>query len=931
MRWRLRRLWPLALGSAGLLVGAAAGVRPQETAPPQPGVASEDVERLISQLGDDEWQRREQAMRELFARGPEIVSWLERRLSDEPDPEIRRRLCYLLDNIVPPDRAVLVVRAAPELNLEPGTIITHVGSRRVRNQSELRQRLSEARGGAVLRVRGPEGPREVGPLEMQQLVELADYAAPRGQVLAQALRLYATGLAEQSYALLRSLPQPIPESELSEPLHARIAYTAGDGTGAMALLARHAESVRPSGADWDSPSFLDLRGPGKAPLHLEWALTTQAGPEYYATRNDPDLRVQRILLPAGRYVDALHLTVGYWWRRYRGALSADEEANRVAGNQLAVAAWMLHGLDLLSECCRLIEPRSVILRQSRRGTQKWVRCETDAWLPFFAGDARQALDGFGDDALDILLHPPSADDLRVLTRNPQAAARVAFFLYQFPDDPRLEKGLLGVSQHTHPALTDYVDWMLYALQEHNQAAVRRDLHALLPHIPDQRVLPYARAVALLEYVQSQPDAEVLRTARRRLAAAPAGEERDLWTALVDALLHLSESRALEARRALLPLRDRAEAAALWHTAAFLAEPPAAAAEHAALRRLLLAVPLGSTGQQWLILARDRRLLRFDTRAGLLTALERPTPTWFPNPRTWPWVGREQRSGRVWVYCRRRVLEIASGGAEELVRLNIRTADIPAFDRWVGPQFSALAAALDGAPVGGAENGEFLRAELKANGEFCADPDLPEIGMIEALPQAPRLVHVALRGGPHLLIDTATGRAWSSAWIADRLGPGASAAGGGRRPGLAFFAQALGEPAADGSPIVMLMSDQGLLRFELGAERLSRIALPGPTPHPSLIPESTPYERRDPRFFYCARTPEDGGQVYRLTLADGKVEEVDMINEALPAHYYDVRLRSGIRSAVNRRLQEAGLPELETFIEDAARTVARWAAQQEPQP
>jgi hypothetical protein len=130
---------------------------------------------------------------------------------------------------------------------------------------------------------------------------------------------------------------------------------------------------------------------------------------------------------------------------------------------------------------------------------------------------------------------------------------------------------------------------------------------------------------------------------------------------------------------------------------------------------------------------------------------------------------------------------------------------------------------------------------------------------------------------------------------------------------------------------MLMSNQGLIRFDLGTEQLTRIALPGADPYPPLVPESTPYERRDPRYVYCARLPEDGGQVLRLTLTDGSVEELDMINEALPAHYYDIRLRVDIRDALDRRLREAELPGLEPFIADAIETVARRPSEQAEEP
>lgn len=909
------------------LVGGASLLAPmlayaQEAVATRPDRPADAIDVLVDQLGDEDYTRREQATRDLFTHGPAILPRLRARLTRESDPEIRHRLRYLIENASPPQRAVTVVSAAPDSSLHPGLVITHANSRRVPDRSFLREQLLRSPQGVLLRVRGPVGPREVGPVAISQLTELSDYVAPRGETLANVIRLYATGYAEQACQLLSELPAPIPENELSRPLQARITYTAGDGAAALALMADREDEVRAIGTDWNTPSYFDLRGPGKAPLHLEWTLSTRAGPEFYATRNDPDLRIQRILVPARRYADALHLAAGYWWRDYRDRLGADDNTNHVAGNQLAVAAWMLSELDLRSECCRLIEPRSAILRQARRGTRKWIRVETDAWLPFLAGDARAALDGCYEDALDVLRRPPRPTDHGVLTRNPRVAARVAFFLYQFPGDQRVEKALQTVCRHEHPGLTDYLDWMLYALTESNQDTIRRDLQAALPHLPDQQVLPYAVAVALLEYVQPQPDQEVLHAARQRVLSLPSDTEHRLWSAIIDALLDLSTARPAEARRALLPFRDRAETSVLWHTAGFLADSPPSAANHAALRRPALAVPMGPAREHWLILGRDRRLMHFDTIANLLTALDRPTPTWFPSPLTWPWIGREEASGRVWTYGRRRVIEVSRDPEHRALRVNLKTAHIPAFNQSIAPQFSQFAETLALVSTPPGESSDFLRSEIKTHHEYVADPDLPELGMIRPVPNAPQVVHVALRGGPHLLIDTATGRSWTSQWIAEQLRLS--------EPPV-FFTQALREPATDDSPILMLMSDQGLIRFELGPERAIRVALPGSEPYPPLIPESTPYDRRDPRYVYCARLPEDGGQVYRLRIADQTVEEMDMINQALPAQYYDLRLRSEIRAAIDRRFAQSQLPDLQTLITDAIGTVSNWTQPQENQP
>src|SRR5262249_27082502 len=156
-------------------------------------------------------------------------------------------------------------------------------------------------------------------------------------------------------------------------------------------------------------------------------------------------------------------------------------------------------------------------------------------------------------------------------------------------------------------------------------------------------------------------------------------------------------------------------------------------------------------------------------------------------------------------------------------------------------------------------------------DCVADPDLPELGRIESLRQDPRIVQATVRGGPHLLFDTKTGKAWTSLWMAQKLGL--------PRPPI-FFAQALWPGEDGGEPTVLLLSDQGLIRFDIGAEALMRIPLPGEPQFPALIPEDVPYERRDPTWAYFAMMPDAGGRVFRMETASGRVEAVDLVNEAL---------------------------------------------------
>lgn len=917
-RFPFLRCRPARVALVAVLIGLSQPGRAQDE-PPAKFVPVADsaptIEELVRQLGDESYVRRAEATRRLIAIGPRIEAELRRLARFEDDPEIRRRLRFIVENLAPPERAVLVVRPGPGSDLAPGDLITRANGRRVRDADELRRLLENAPEASVLQVIGPGGPEDRGPLTLGQVGEVLDYRAPRGPTLAAALRLYADGLAEQAYELLASVRGPIPESEFSPLLRARIAFTAGYQSAAEEILRDRVEAVRPEGTGgmlWGGPSLLDLAGPGEAPFHLELMLFERGGPAAYERGGDPDLRVQRVLVPARRYGDALLASAQLWWTRYRERLGRSSDDNIAAGNMLAVVGWMLSEMDLLSECCWLIRPRSAILAFT------WIRVQTDAWLAFLAGQERQALDSFYEDARQVLQRQLGPQHAQSLTRNPVVAATVAFFLYQFPDDPRPREALDLVNAPGHPAILAYLEWMLFALTERNSDAIRRHAAQILPNLDDRQALFGARAVALLEYVRDQPQDEVLLAARQRIAQAGSDLDHVLWTAIVDALRHLSAQRPTQALEVLTPFADRREVATLLSTARFLAEPPASADRHDLLTRPLLVAPLGHSGQEWLVLARDHRLFHFDAAQGRLAPLERPTPSWFPGPLNWPWVGRHEKSGRTWVYDRRRLVELTPGRPHPL-RLNLKHGEIGPFDRHVAPFFPLLADAIAAAPFEAGEAGEFLRREVQAHAEFVTDPDLPEIGWIEALPEDARVLHVALRGGPHLLVDVTSGRAWTSIWIAQQLGLDSP---------LTFFARAA-RPSGTNPPLVLLMSNHGLIRFDLGAQTLTRLPLPGPQAHPAVIPEDVPYTRRDARFVYCARLPEEGGQVFRLHVADSRVEAVDLVNESLPPGYYAVRSRAALRAYLDQRLQGAGLPPLQELLIDARQVVERW--QQELQP
>ena len=190
-------------------------------------------------------------------------------------------------------------------------------------------------------------------------------------------------------------------------------------------------------------------------------------------------------------------------------------------------------------------------------------------------------------------------------------------------------------------------------------------------------------------------------------------------------------------------------------------------------------------------------------------------------------------------------------------------------------------------------------------------------MIRVLPNDERIVHVAMRGGPHLLLDTTTEKVWTSLWIAEQLGLATPPR---------FLAQASCEQA---SPVVFLLSDVGLIRFDVAREKLARLELPGDEPYPALVPEYCPYQRRDPRWIYCARLPQDGGKVFRVVVADNHVESLEMVNEALPRDYYAIRTRSEIREQIDTMFAQAGLPPLREFIADTERRVLEYAEEALP--
>ncbi len=899
-----------ALPAHGLAPGQSAESAPATTrAAPDEALAT-----LLQQLGADDYNVREEATRALLRRGPSIGDWVQRQIAGTDDPEVRRRLLFVLDNLVLPAHAVIVVRAEENSDLRPGDLITHVHARRVAGVSDLRQALASSPAGAIVRVFGADGPREAGPVTNFDLISLLDYVAPRGATVAEAVRLFSEGYAERADELIQTLPGSIPEAELGPTLAGVIACAAGRTSTAIELLRATAGRARPpqgSGSAWSSPSYLDLIAPTKAPYHLEYQLLSMGTPPLYDDRGDPDLRVQRVLVPARRSADALQRAASLWRELHRDRLGLSEEVDRIAGNQLAVCGWMLSELGLLSECCRMIEPRSRILRQALYGSRKWLRVETDAWLPLLAGNPAAALDLFFDDALDVLRMPPGPRDSDVLVRNPQVAARVGLFLALAGDAERADEALEAVRQYGHPYLRDYAWWLLFGLNERNEAMVRKQLQTLLPVCSDNDAIWLGQALARLEYVQAKPDRAILLAARQRVAAVSFSEECSTALAEIDALRALLNDAAPGAGPAASGGSDVALPAALAATLRFRSTPPATAAGDNGLRAALLILPLDTDAKRFLVLSRERRLMQFDATNGTWSALADLPEDWFPGPLNWPWLNREPATGRAWLYDRRRVLEL--GAAARPLRMNIATDDIGPFDRMVGRCFSQLADALADSQSPAGENSEFLRADTRSHQPYVADADLPELAWVRPVANEGRYVHVAMRGGPHLLLDATGAHVWSSHWFAQALSLSCDPR---------FFVYAPPADAQSGGAL-LLLSDQGIIRFRPDEQRAERLAIPGDKPGGSIIPEDAPYPRRDPRFAYFAQLPSDGGQVYRLRWSDGTIERVDLINEALPPGYERLFTRQELRSQLDLQLRSAGYAGLEDLISDTTAVVDRW--------
>lgn len=892
-----------AVGATVLMLLTAWAASPPQAQPP---ADQADLTQLLNQLGDASWQVRQRATGRLIGRGPAILPWVERRLEEVTDPEVRQRLEYVRENCRPPEQGAVVLRTIGGTRVTAGDIITAVDG----------EPLTPANAGALLeggqsliraRVRGLEGDF-VAELAAVGLPTHVFGQADVGRHLSAMARELDAGDGPAAYAALQELRDLGLEQRAPLALRAVVCYAGGQREEGLTLVNSELRLARPDLSwgytVWDAPSPLDIGITGTAPYELEWTLWQTRDPAGRGMEGDPDVTVQRVFVRADRYVVALARSVELWATLYPPlnedgtGLAEPLGRSRImeAGNVLAGVGVHCHALGLYSECERLIEPRSRLLRALISNIPKWLRVRTDAWLAFFEGDTLAALESFYPAARTVLAAPLDEDHQAVLTQNPDVASSIAFFLYQFPDDERVRDMRVLMTDELRGAVAGrsaYVRWMSRAVRRENYAAIARDM-ATFSLRPAEQFDPL-----VIAFAAPQPQ----RIAAEWLPGGPAGEQADVPAPLIGL------ARAFDAltsgRPVAVPAADDEAEAARWlgrlpETSAWWLDPPEVARGDAALEKPLAVARLGVTGERWLAVSRDHELVLLDLETGERRGLPRPTPSWFPAPTNWPWLGREESTGRVWVYGRRRVMEVNADGSYGL-RANIDFEMAREFDWVVGPAFSTFAEAVAATSTPAGETGAYWRADLRANVEYTADPNLPEVGWLGPVAHGAGLYHVALRGGPHLLVDTDGGWVLSSQSLAQD--------GGAERP-AAFFP--IGVVGYEGERVV-LASDRGLFVVDVAQRAVRRVALPGDAPYPALVPEDMPLHRHEHGRVYVARLPAEGGRVYRYDAATDEVEAVDLVNIALPPAYYHVMSRAQVRALVNAALLERGLDELEMVI------------------
>lgn len=911
----------IALG--GLLIM----VNPAQADPNQ---LSSHVEQLAAEVHHD----REAAMVALLSLGPEIRSEIEVALRQADDPEVRRRLRYVLEHVSPPQSGLIVLNTTKASVIRPGDIITHIDGRKVSSETNLNQ-IGIMQREVTLQLWSSSGPRTVRVTDLNHVRSTLNYERATGDQLAGMIRDYAQGFPERAAEQLESNPSLRRSQQLSQEFRIVLDFANGRRNTALQPILDDSNIsrtwIRPSeqrqfnrpGTIWDLPAPIDLKSPIETPFQLEWELWQNAGPQASVFRSDPDVRVQRVLVPANRHLDALVSCAAIWWNNYQGrdlfTIPQSESINK-AGNMLAVVSWMAWELDLLSECSRLIEPRSRVLRRLVRATngppiKKWLRVHTDAWLPYLQGDPKAALDMYYDEALRILEHPLQPNNPAVLTQNPAVAGVMAYFLYQFPTDERVQPTLKIVNHPHQSARLDYAWWMCLALRAGNYETIRTHLGQLTPNLPTQSVPRFARGMALLEYIADNPTPETFATASELVTQHAPIESRAALRAEVQTLRHLSADDLEAAAESIKAAADSTGGPVLKETIAFREWLGNAPLNTLSDRPPRLAVPADPNRDTWLIVTENRQMMRYDRVQDQLQPLTDVPGNWFPGVLTWPWIGFEESTGRTWAYAPRAVYEL--GNSDRPVRVSLETDQIAEFDRAVRPIFSTFAKALASGRVLDTRDGEYLIEDVSTQIAPIASPAWPEISELRVLPEDKRLTHLATRNGVHCLINKESATAWTNLDITESLR-------------LEYLEWLMPVAARDANtPIAYLMTNVGLIELDTAKNTLARRTLPDLPEDTGVVAEYLPYERHDPRYVYFALGPENGGDLYRLNRESDEITKLQTQNFGYSRSFYRQRSRAWIRDEIDRRLEERGVPNLAEFTRIADRETKPLDVDQNP--
>jgi hypothetical protein len=909
--------WLMTAMTAQIAGAQSAESEPTPATDTDTTAATNELSTLIEQLGDDDYRQREAATSALLGRGAAIRADLQAALAQSEDPEILRRLHYVIEHVTPPRSGLIVLNIPADEMLTAGDIITHINDRRIPDDGDLSLIANPDEQDLTVQLWTPAGPETTRLKYLANLRAAVIYEPKTGAILAEIIRDFANGYPERARQKLLNTPMLNWSQQPSDRFRALLDYTVGihnpsierwadTPQEAAALVSPTRQfNIFTTSTIWDRPAPIDLSIPHKAPFQLEWDLWNLAGKRMIVNPQDPDLRVQRVLVPAHRHIDALVRCAGIWWSQYRSNLPNETSNRTQAGNMLAVVSWMAYELDLLSECSQLIEPRSRYLRVSSRDINKWLRVHTDAWLPYLQGDPQAALDMFYEDALRILEHPLQPNDPAVLTQNPAVAGRLAFFLYQFPGDERLRPTLETVNHPHQSARVDYVWWMCHALRAGNFDVIREHLAALAPNLPGKIVPRYARGMALLEYIADNPTPAAFANASELIAQHAEPDSRAALLAEVQTLNHLTAGEIDRAAETVQQAASTPGGAVLRETVTFRQWLATAPLNTLSDRAPLIAVPADPNRDTWIVMTSARQLMRYTRSTDQLIPITDNSADWFPGVLNWPWLGFELESGRVWAYARNSLHEI--NAASEAVQASLPPNQIAEFDRAVRPVFSKFAQALSAGRPLNPRDGQYLATDVKIPAAPISLPTRPDVSELISLPGDARIVHLATRNGVHLLINTVRQRAWHQ----QDLGQAIDVEG---------FRWIMPVAARESeSPLAYLLTDHGLMELDMETGQIRRRELPDLAADTPVVAEHLPYTRREPRYLYFAAAPEAGSAMYRLDRESDTIEKLETQHFGQRRSFTRQRSRSWIRAEIDRRLAEEGIPSLIDFIQTTEQT------------